>query len=382
VTNLTEATLLKAFHGLSVGVMILSPSLEILFINRWFAKALGRDDLPTNCRLLEICPELEGTPLLTSLARGSAQESQTQLTSESTSPLFPLRNPETLEEPIMQQVQVSKFDLEDGTAGVMVQVEDLSEIVEKEHLLTEEAYAALDRAQQDAEQALQAKSDFLSSMSEELRTPLNAILGFTQVLEAEDIHPLSDTQQKQLNYIKRGGDHLLKLTDDIMDLSRVESGALSLVMEKVDCHALIMECLSFSSSLAATRDITVEHMIDEEIPHIWADHLRTRQAILNLLSNAINYNRFGEMVWLDVQHPDEETLRISVTDTGLGIPADRQSELFQPFNRLGAEATGIEGSGIGLVFTKKIVEEMGGSLGFSSLEGRASTFWIDLPVVS
>ena len=227
-----------------------------------------------------------------------------------------------------------------------------------------------------------AKSSFLASMSHELRTPLNAILGFAQLLESGKKTPLTDRQKEQVQHIMKGGEHLLELIDEVLDLAKIEAGKLSLSIETVDPRNLVDDCLSFAETLAARRDITIDDRTGNSMPALWADHLRSKQAILNLLSNAVKYNRQGGNIFLDAKRIDGQTLRIGVTDTGPGIPEDKQSGLFQPFSRLGAEATETEGTGIGLVITKKLVEEMGGAMGFKSDPGEGSTFWVDLPIAA
>jgi len=238
----------------------------------------------------------------------------------------------------------------------------------------------LKQAKELAEAANKAKSEFLSSMSHELRTPLNAILGFAQILENNRREPLSSNQKRSVGQILKGGDHLLSLINGILDLAKIESGKLSLSLETVDPRALIDDCLAFSNTLASKRDIRLIDSSVPLLPTIFADHLRAKQVILNLLSNAIKYNNEGGNVWLNVEEINDQTVRISVRDNGLGISEENQKDLFQPFQRLGAEGSEIEGTGIGLVLTKKLVEEMHGSIGFDSLVGQGSTFWVDLPI--
>jgi len=228
-----------------------------------------------------------------------------------------------------------------------------------------------------AEDANRAKSEFLSGMSHELRTPLNAILGFAQILESDRKNPLQDRQIGFLQQIRKGGEHLLELINEILDLSKIEAGKITLNIEPLNTNDLIEDCISFSSMLANKQNIPLENRSMPNLPSILSDPLRAKQALLNLLSNAIKYNHMDGKVWIEAEIITPETLRISVHDTGPGIALDKQSDLFVPFQRLGAETTEIEGTGIGLSLTKRIVEEMGASIDFESDIGKGSHFWVD-----
>ncbi|WP_219064281.1 PAS domain S-box protein [Pseudomonas sp. UMAB-08] len=232
-------------------------------------------------------------------------------------------------------------------------------------------------ARKAADQANQAKSDFLSSMSHELRTPMNAVLGFAQMLECDS--ELNADQKDSVQEILKGGKHLLELINEVLDLASIESGHVSLSLEAVELASLLKECWSFIHILAEARHITLSLNVPTGIV-VWADRVRLKQVFLNLLSNAVKYNREGGDISVGVQPvDDDEKLRITLTDTGVGIPSDRVPELFQPFNRLGAELSGIEGTGIGLTISRRLIALMGGAVGVVSEEGVGTTFWIELP---
>lgn len=234
-------------------------------------------------------------------------------------------------------------------------------------------------AREEADRANRTKSEFLSSMSHELRTPMNGILGFGQLLVYDDT--LQEEHKDSVKEILKAGYHLLELINEVLDLSKVESGSIDLSIEPVEVCPIVDECLGLVRSLADKRGIKISHngLLGAVIR---ADRTRFRQILLNLLSNAIKYNREGGSVKLEVKVVSAEGLRINVTDTGLGIPAARLAEVFQPFNRLGAENSTIEGTGIGLTITRRIVELMGGSVDVESTVGVGSTFWIELPLDS
>lgn len=235
------------------------------------------------------------------------------------------------------------------------------------------------RAMKLAEQASRAKSDFLSRMSHELRTPMNAILGFAQLMESDPDEPLTTGQREGVEQILKAGWHLLELINEVLDLSRIEAGKLQLVLESVDIADLAMECRSLIAPMAAQRGITVyDQSFELELPRVYADSTRLKQVLLNLLSNAVKYNREEGSIAITYQEMPDNRLRLAVSDTGEGIPEGQLSSLFESFNRLGADDTGVEGTGIGLVITKRLVELMGGSIGVESRPGEGSTFWIEL----
>ncbi|MGE0446826.1 MAG: ATP-binding protein [Vicinamibacterales bacterium] len=234
------------------------------------------------------------------------------------------------------------------------------------------------QAQRLAEQASQSKNAFLARMSHELRTPLNAVLGFAQILELEG--DLSPDSQEAVAQILTGGRHLLHLVNEVIDISRIESGRLALSLEPLSASEVAAEAVELIRPLAAGRGVTVTMVpLAHERP-IHADRQRFRQVLLNLLANAVKYNRPGGEVRLDWSAGADGRLRVNVHDTGTGIPAEQIALLFQAFERLGAEQTTVEGTGLGLAVTRALVEAMGGSVGVHSVVGRGSTFWVEMRV--
>jgi PAS domain S-box-containing protein len=240
-----------------------------------------------------------------------------------------------------------------------------------------QAEKALEEAKLAAEQANQAKSEYLSRMSHELRTPLNAILGFAQLLEIDD---LRDDQRDSLGHILSGGRHLLGLINEVLDIAAIEAGRLPLSLEPVAVDEVAGEAVSLIRPLADQHGILLEDPPHPHGEYVLADRQRLKQILLNLLSNAVKYNRVGGSVRLTCSTTPGRRLRVEVADTGPGIAADALERLFIPFERLTTDFTGVEGTGLGLPLSQRLAEAMGGTLGLATTVGQGSSFWVELPL--
>ncbi|MDP9291774.1 MAG: ATP-binding protein [Verrucomicrobiota bacterium] len=216
-------------------------------------------------------------------------------------------------------------------------------------------------------------------MSHELRTPLNAILGFGQILELDAGTP---DQQSAISHILKGGHHLLSLINEVLDIARIESGRIEFSLEPVPVNHVLEESVALVQPLAAQGKVEIDLLKTTQTieHHVLADLQRLKQVVLNLLSNAIKYNRPGGRVTVASEVAEQNRLRIAVSDTGLGISADRLEKLFIPFERIGAEHSAVEGTGLGLALSKRLVEAMGGKMGVKSTPGHGSTFWVEFPI--
>ena len=253
------------------------------------------------------------------------------------------------------------------------------DISEREQIL-----GTLQIAKEEAEAANRAKTDFLSSMSHELRTPMNAVLGFSQLLRRSKKEPLMSKQAKHVEQIEKAGKHLLELINEVLDLSKIESGKLLLSLEDISPSIVILEAFNLVVPMAETQNIgLVDKTGAGEYKNVIvkADYTRFKQVLVNLLSNAVKYSRDAGDVTLEYGEASQEgCVRFSVIDCGLGIPEGKLKEIFQPFTRLGAEDQDIEGTGVGLSITEKLVKLMDGKVGAESMVGEGSTFWFELPL--
>ncbi|AWI53841.1 hypothetical protein DEH84_10690 [Aquabacterium olei] len=277
-----------------------------------------------------------------------------------------------------------KNRLDDGTLTFLVISRDITERKQSEMALghineqleqrVQERTAELLTAKNEAERADRSKSEFLSRMSHELRTPLNAIIGFGQLL---DLTVHDSGQRRQVGHIISAGHHLLTLINEILDLSRVEAGQMNVSLERVRVDELVAECIELMRPLAEGHDVKVKVEAIAASAEVRADRTRLRQVLLNLLSNGVKYNRRGGQLTLSLlQRP--AVIELRVQDTGAGLTPSQQERLFKPFERLDADARQIDGTGIGLALSRRLMHLMGGEIGVDSQPGRGSTFWITL----
>ncbi|HTE93435.1 MAG TPA: ATP-binding protein, partial [Bradyrhizobium sp.] len=268
------------------------------------------------------------------------------------------------------------YDRDRKLQGVFAAARDVTESKRLDQVL-QDKNAELESAKSAAEKANLAKSDFLSSMSHELRSPLNAILGFAQLVNS-DSPPPTPSQTANIDQILQAGWYLLRLINEILDLAQIESGKLALSLEPISLAEVMVECRAMIEPQGQKRGMTMTFPEFDIPSFVRADRTRLKQVLINLLSNAIKYNQPGGTVAVDCTDITPERIRVSVKDSGAGLPPDMLAQLFQPFNRLGRERSTEEGTGIGLVVSKRVVEMMGGVIGVESTVGGGSVFWFEL----
>ena len=272
------------------------------------------------------------------------------------------------------------YDRDRNLKGVFAAARDVTERKQIERTLHENN-VELESAKAAAEKANLAKSDFLSSMSHELRTPLNGVLGFAQLMESATPPP-SPAQQRSISQILKGGWYLLRLINEILDLAMIESGKVTISAEPMSLADVLLDCNVLIGPQAQNRGIGLIFPSFDNAPYIHADLTRVKQVMINLLSNAIKYNRPGGVVTVRYERSGADMVRILVADSGNGLTAAQIGQLFQPFNRLGQEDSTEEGTGIGLVVTKQLVELMQGTIGVTSQPGIGSEFWVEFPITN
>ncbi len=363
----SEQRLRSIFEHAPVGVMFLDPGGHVIDCNPRLCQMIGRS-----------ADDLRGHSVL-DIVHGDDVARVRQQRRD----LF-FGNPDTVLEPVRLRrpdgrellVRTSAAALRDDRSRVVRMVGVLEDITE--HLRLQASESALHRA----EAANRAKSDFLSRMSHELRTPLNAMIGFAQLLGMDREPGLAPHQAEWAQQIQRAGWHLLEMINDTLDLARVEAGAVPLALEPLPLAPLVSACRAMVDASAAERDITLDEQLASDAPAVLGDATRFKQILTNLLSNAVKYNRPGGRITIASRRSAGGQVELTVADTGLGMSEDQLAALFQPYNRLGREDSGVEGTGIGLVISRRLAELMGGSLDAESRAEVGSTFTLRLPAAA
>lgn len=357
------------FDTASAGIARLSPGAKLLDANPRFCEIVGREWADLKGRSVfdithpdDIAPDLA---LLDSALQGQTHQSRYAREKRYVRP-----------DGAIIWVAVSGVVVRDAQGQASHIISVVEDITERKRY--HDALSAV----QAAERANRAKSEFLSRMSHELRTPLNAMLGFAQLLRVDSSQPLSITQRTKVEHIERAGAHLLAMINDVLDLSRIEAGGLSMSVETLQAGSVIEDALGVVSTVARGSDIHLRYEPPATPIYVRADRIRLRQVLVNLLTNAVKYNYPGgtaQVVVCAATTPQGRHIQFAISDTGVGLTPEQQQRLFEPFNRLGAERSGVEGTGIGLVVVKRLVELMQGGIAVESRPGRGTTFTVWLP---
>lgn len=356
----------QVFDAAGVGIARVAPSGRVLEGNQRFAEIVGRpQEALVGLNVLD----------LTHPEDHAVTAAEIEATLYGQRPRYTLEKRYIRPDGTVVWVHVSTVLMRDTRGEPTEFVSVIEDITERRQL-----QEAMNSARA-AERASQAKTEFLSRMSHELRTPLNAMLGFAQLLRVDPRHPLNETQQRSVQHIERAGAHLLAMLTDVLDLSRIEAGSMPMQIGPVSVQQTQDEAAAMVSNQAAASELTLTVAPPVGPLYVRADHVRLRQILVNLLSNAIKYNRQGGRVQLEAMAVGDEVV-LTVMDTGRGLHADQLAHLFEPFNRLGAERTGVEGTGIGLVIVRRLLELMQGRIEVSSRPGEGSIFRVWLPAAA
>jgi PAS domain S-box-containing protein len=359
---LGDAIFRELFEGAPIGMAILALDERFLQVNASFCEMVGYANEELRQRTAEDITFGEDIETGRQLAK-SLLEGTTRSTGDKR---YVRKNGEVLW--VSRTASIIRDD-KGAPQYFLLMVEDISERKATEKALRE--------AKVEADRANHAKSEFLSRMSHELRTPLNSILGFGQLLDRQSP---SEIQRTRVRYILSAGRHLLNLINEVLDISRIEAGNLQLSLEPVCVEEAIAEAVDLMSPLAAERAISLATATSlDATTYVLADRQRLKQVLLNLLSNAVKYTALQGSVTLSFTESGRGSIRIQVHDTGAGIPVEKLARLFTPFDRLGAEQSTVEGTGLGLALCQRLVQAMHGCIGVNSALGNGSTFWLELP---
>lgn len=367
---------------LDVGLAVICHSGRVRRWNKWLVDRSGVDEKAAHGkRLDEVFPELSGHLIVDCVDQALKSGLSAFLSHRLHASLLPLRVLQNGKpEPISQNIVVKVLETAGAPRAVLIQVFDVSGTHRNEMELRRRK-RMLEIARKQAEEASEAKTMFLANVSHELRTPLNSVIGFAELLRTDERTPLVSSQLEMVELIEGNGRRLLALIGDLLELSRIEGGSMTMSIEPVDLSPLLFDIRHSLEPMAKKFGVT----IDAEIPApgrwiVLADRLRLNQVLSNFGSNAIKYNRPGGRIGIVASELGSDTLRISISDTGHGLSAAQQADLFKPFQRLGQELGAIEGTGIGLAISKRLADLMGAGIGVESQVDVGSTFFLDLPL--